>query len=200
MLICIITAMAQKTFPCSIKSWWYINFKISQFFNWQLRDSCLLRTGFCISWFLQIWCTPWTFYLLGHLPNVSIVHLHPFKLIQPMRQATVKNFNIWILASSLCSVYLYDVAGKNINPNLIPKSAFPFKFEGRKRVSWDSRSLLWDAHISAINADEAVVQTDTIFPAFNNNFEEKRCVKFEQSIKKNHYYLPQQAQDWQKHK
>ncbi len=43
--------MARKTFQCSIKSWWYNNVKIAQFFNRPLRLSCLLRTRFCIAWF-----------------------------------------------------------------------------------------------------------------------------------------------------
>ncbi len=38
----------------------------------------------------QIQRAPWTLHFLGCLPNVSIVHLHPFVLIQPMRQATTK--------------------------------------------------------------------------------------------------------------
>ncbi len=52
MLICIMTVMAQKTFPCFMMSWGYIDFKISKFLNRPLRDSCLLRTLFCIAWFL----------------------------------------------------------------------------------------------------------------------------------------------------
>ncbi len=38
----------------------------------------------------RIRCAPWTLHFLGCLPNVSIVHLHPYVLIQPMRQATTK--------------------------------------------------------------------------------------------------------------
>ena len=88
-----------------------------------------------------------------------------------MHQAKAKNLDIGILTCSERSVHPYDISRENIYSNLVPESAFPVKLEGRKRVSWDSRSLLRDAHISAIYTDEAVVQTATLFPAFENNLE-----------------------------
>ena len=88
-----------------------------------------------------------------------------------MHQAKAKNLDIRILTSGEWSVHPYDIPRENIYSNLVPESAFPFKLKGRKRVSRDSRSLLRDAHISAIYADEAVVQTATLFPAFENNLE-----------------------------
>ena len=88
-----------------------------------------------------------------------------------MRQAKAKNLDIGLLTSSKQSIHPYNISRENIYSNLAPESAFSFKLEGRKRVSRDSRSLLWDAHISAIYADEAVVQTATLFPAFENNLE-----------------------------
>ena len=45
---------------------------------------------------------PWTLHFLGRLPNVSIVRLHPFVLIQPMCQAMAKK---WM------SVYLHHRTG-----------------------------------------------------------------------------------------
>jgi hypothetical protein len=117
---------------------------------------------------------PWTLHFLGCLPNVSIVCLHPFVLIQPMRQATAKKNDVCILTSSIRSINPHDIPCKNTHPNLVPQSAFPFKLEERKRVSWDGWTLLWDGYISAIYTDEAVVQTATIFPAFKNNLEEIR--------------------------
>jgi hypothetical protein len=122
----------------------------------------------------QIRHAPWTLHFLGRLPNVSIVCLHPFVLIQPMRQATAKIFDVCTLTSSIRSIYPHDIPCNNIHPNLVPQSAFPFKLEQRKRVSWDGWTLLWDVYISAIYTDEAVVQTATIFPAFKNNLEEIR--------------------------
>jgi hypothetical protein len=92
--------------------------------------------------------------------------------VQPMSQATAKNFNVDILTSCVRSFNPHDISGKNIHPNLIPQSTFPFKLERRKRVSWDGWTLLWDAHISAIHTDEAVIQTATIFPTFENNLDE----------------------------
>ncbi len=112
-----------------------------------------------------------------------------------MGQATVKNLDVRILTSSIRSINSYNIAGKNIHPNLIPESTFLFKLVGRKRVHRDSRSLLRDAHISAIYADEAVVQIATIFPAFKNNLEEIRLVEFKRCIKQDRYFLPQQAQN-----
>ena len=91
-----------------------------------------------------------------------------------MRQATAKYFDVRILTSSLRSINPYNIASESIHPNLIPEWTFPFKLEQRKRVSRDSRSLLRNAYISAIYADEAVVQTATIFPAFEDNLEEIR--------------------------
>jgi hypothetical protein len=91
-----------------------------------------------------------------------------------MSQATAKNFDVGILSSSVGSVKPQDISGKNIHPNLVPQSTFPFKLEQRKRVAWDGWTLLRDAHISAIYTDEAVIQTATIFPAFKNNLEEIR--------------------------
>ncbi len=87
-----------------------------------------------------------------------------------------KKNDVWILTSSVLSINPHDIPCKNIHPNLVPQSAFPFKLEQRKRVSWDGWTLLWDAYISAIYTDEAVVQTATIFPAFKNNLEEIRWV------------------------
>jgi hypothetical protein len=51
---------------------------------------------------------------------------------------------------------------------------FPLNLNKEKRVSWDGWTLLWDAYISAIYTDEAIVQTAAIFPAFKNNLEEIR--------------------------
>ncbi len=79
-----------------------------------------------------IQCAPWTLHFLGCLPNVSIVHLHPFVLIQPMRQATTKNFDVWILTSSIRFINPHAVPCKNIHPNLVPRSTFPFKLEQKK--------------------------------------------------------------------
>ena len=119
-------------------------------------------------------CTPWALDLWQSLANVSIVCFHPFMFIQPMSQATAKKIDVRILTSSIGSINLHNISVKNIHPNLIPQSTFPFKLEQRKRVSWDGWTLLWDAYISAIYTDEAVVQTATIFPAFKNNLEEIR--------------------------
>jgi hypothetical protein len=58
-------------------------------------------------------------------------------------------------------------------PILYPDPHFPLNLN-KKRVSWDVWTLLWDAYISAIYTDEAVVQTATIFPTFKNNLEEIR--------------------------
>jgi hypothetical protein len=116
-----------------------------------------------------------------------------------MCQAKAKNLDTGILTSSERSFHPYDISRENIYSNLIPESAFPFKLEGRKRVSRDCRSLLRDAHISAIYTDEAAVQTATIFPASENNLEEIRLVEFEKCIKQNHFFLPQQAQDRRPH-
>jgi hypothetical protein len=89
-----------------------------------------------------------------------------------MRPATEKYLNVRILTNSVRSINPNNIAGENIHPNLIPECTFPFKLEQRNRVSRDSRSLLRDAHISTMYADEAVVQTATIFPAFKDNLEE----------------------------
>jgi hypothetical protein len=51
MPICVITAIVQKIFPCSIKSWRYIDDKIAQFFNCPFILSCLLHIRFCKAWF-----------------------------------------------------------------------------------------------------------------------------------------------------
>jgi hypothetical protein len=91
--------------------------------------------------------------------------------IQPMSQAIAKKNDVGILTSSVGSINPHDIYGKNIHPNLIPQSTFPFKLEQRKRVAWDGWTLLRDAHISAIYTDEAVIQTATVFPAFKNNLE-----------------------------
>ena len=80
--------------------------------------------------------------------------------------------DVGILTSSVGSVNPHNISGKNINLNLIPQSKFPFKLELRKKVAWDGWTLLWDAHISVIYTDEAVIQTSTIFPAFKNNLDE----------------------------
>ncbi len=88
-----------------------------------------------------------------------------------MSQATANFFDFGILTSSVGSVNPHDISGNNIHPNLILQSTFPFKLNQRIRVAWDG----WrDAHISAIYTDEAVIQTATIFPAFENNLEEIR--------------------------
>ncbi len=126
-----------------------------------------------VSWIRH---APWTLHFLGHLPSVSIVQLHPFVLIQPMRQASAKQFDVCILTSSIRPINPHDIPCKNIHPNLAPQSAFPFKLEWRKRVSWDGWTLLWDEYISAISLDEAAVQAATIFPAFKNKLEEIRWV------------------------
>ncbi len=179
MLICVITAMAQKTLPCSIMSWRYIDFKISQFFNRLLRDLCLLCTLFCISWFLVGFDVhPGHFTFRGASP------------MYPLSASTHScSSNQWAkpLQKNLISgtyqqhrVRLsHNISGKNIFPNLILQSTFPFKLEQRKRVAWDGWTLLRDAHISAIYTDEAVIQTATIFPAFKNNLEVIRWVKFQ---------------------
>jgi hypothetical protein len=91
--------------------------------------------------------------------------------IQPMSQATAKKIDVGRLTSSVGSVNRHDISGKNIHPNLVPQSTFPFKLEQRKMVAWDGWTLLQDVHISAIYTDEAVIQTATIFPAFKNNLE-----------------------------
>ena len=82
--------------------------------------------------------------------------------------------DVRILSSSVGSVNPHNISGNNIHPNLVPQSTFPFKLEQRKRVAWDGWTLLRDAHISAIYTDEAVIQTATIFPAFEINLEEIR--------------------------
>jgi hypothetical protein len=119
-----------------------------------------------------IQCAPWALDLLRSLANVSIVCFHPFKFVQKMSQANAKNFDVRILTSSVGSVNPHNISGKNIHPNLVPQSTFPSKLEQRKRVAWDGWTLLWDAHISAIYTDEAVIQTATIFPAFEINLGE----------------------------
>jgi hypothetical protein len=112
--------------------------------------------------FGQIRCAPWALDLLRSLTNVSIVCFHPFKFVQKKSQANAKNFDVRILSSSVGSVNPHDISGKNIHPNLVPQSIFPFKLEQRKRVAWDGWTLLQDAHISAI-------YTATIFPPFEIN-------------------------------
>jgi hypothetical protein len=89
-----------------------------------------------------------------------------------MRQATAKKIDVKILTSSIRFINPQDIPCKNTPPNLVPQSASPFKLEQRKRVSWDGWALLWDAYISAIYTDEAVVQTATIIPASENILEE----------------------------
>jgi hypothetical protein len=90
-----------------------------------------------------------------------------------MGQATAENFYIWILTSCVRSFNPHDISGKNIHPNLIPQSTFPFKLKRRKRVSWDGWTLLWDAAVNAIHTDEAVIQTATVFPTFEDNLDNK---------------------------
>jgi hypothetical protein len=51
---------------------------------------------------------------------------------------------------------------------------YPTKLEQRKMVSWDGWTLLQGMHISAVYTDKAVIQTATIFPAFEKNLEEIR--------------------------
>jgi len=123
MLICVITAMTQKTFSCFIMSWWHIDLKISQFFNRPLRDLCLLCTLFCISWFL----------VGGALPNISIVCFHPSIFVQKMSQATAKKFDVGILSSSTGSVNPHDISSKNIStPILYSNAHFPLNLNKEK--------------------------------------------------------------------
>jgi hypothetical protein len=91
-----------------------------------------------------------------------------------MSQATAKKNDVGILTSSIWSINPHNICGKNIHPNLVLQSTFPTKLQQRKSVSWDGWTLLQDAHISAIYTDEAVIQTATIFPDFNNNLEKIR--------------------------
>jgi hypothetical protein len=44
---------------------------------------------------------------------------------------------------------------------------------GGKLVPLYSQTLLGDAAVSAVNADEAVVETATLFPVLKNNLEQK---------------------------
>ncbi len=132
-LICIMTAMTQKTFPCSIKSC-----------TVQRRQNCpifqppietLVPTPHPILPRLvlrRVWRAPWTLHFLGCLPNVSIVHLYPFVLIQSMRQARAKKFDVCILTSSIRSINPHDIPCKNVHPDLVLQSAFPFKLEQKK--------------------------------------------------------------------
>jgi hypothetical protein len=115
-----------------------------------------------------------------------------------MRQATAKKIDFCILTSSIRLINPHNIPCKNIHANLVPQSAFPFKLEQRKRVSWDGWTLLWDAYIIAIYTDEAVVQTATIFPAFKNNLEEKGEYNSKDIIESRMIVsLPLQSQDWQ---
>ena len=140
MPICVITTMAWKKYPCSIKSWQYITFNIALFFR-PFMVSCLLLMHRLV--LNRIRRAPRTLHFLGHLSNVSIVRLHPFELIQPMCQATAKYLNVRILTSSVRSINPYNIAGKNIHPNLIPLSTFPFKVEQRKTGCAHQCHLQW---------------------------------------------------------
>jgi hypothetical protein len=91
-----------------------------------------------------------------------------------MCQATAKNLDVWLVTSSVQSINSRNIPCKNIHPNLILQFTLPFKLEQKKKGFWDGWTLLWDAYISFIYTDEAVVQTATIFPAFKNNLEEIR--------------------------
>ncbi len=178
MLICVITVMVQKTLPCSVMSWRYINFKAPNF-----SIPC---------WETRVYSAPYSASLDFWSDSMRTLSTSPFaepcqcihRLLPPVHVHPTnepshwKNFDVRILTNSVGSVNPHDISGKNINPNLILQSTFPFKLERRKRVAWDGWTLLQDAHISAIHTDEAVIQTATIFPAFENNLEVIKWVKF----------------------
>ncbi len=181
MLICVLTELTQKTFSCSRMSWQYIDFKMSQIFHCPLRDWCLPCSLFYIAWFL-VWFD--ATHTLGTWPFAEPCQyiyplLSPFYICPTNEPSHCKKSYVGILTSSVWSINPHNVFGKNIHPNLVPGSTYPTELEQRKRVSWDGWTLLRNAHISAIYTDEAVVQTATNFPAFKNNLEEIRWVKFE---------------------
>ncbi len=172
MLIFVMTAMAQKTFPCSINSWQYNDVKIAQLFKGPVRLSCLLRTQFCITWFsVGFHAHPGHFTFWGTSP---IYWLSTSTLSYSSMTSHCQKF--WCLDTYQQRINPHNIPCKNIHPNLVPQSTFPFKLKWRKMVSCDGWTLLWDAYISAIYTDEAVFQTATIFPAFKNNLEEMRWV------------------------
>ncbi len=169
MLFCVITAIAQKHSHVPECHDGTLTSKSPNFSSTHW-ETCVYSTPY--SALLDFWSD--LMHTLGTWPfaepcQLSIVYFHPFIFVQPVIQATAKKSMMGYLPAAygplIHTIFLVRIS----TPILYHNPHFLLNLNKEKGFL-QLLDPAADAHISAIYTDEAVIQTATIFPAFNYFF------------------------------
>jgi hypothetical protein len=118
--------------------------------------------------FRRICSTLRTLYLSWSFANVSVISLNTFKGVKVVGETIPENCYVR-RPRRIGTFHPNQIPRNDVHPELVANTRFPFEFVRRPCVARCNGALLGDLAVSAIDADKAVVQTPTDFPALENN-------------------------------
>ena len=118
--------------------------------------------------FRRICSTLRTLYLSWSFANVSVISLNTFKGVKVVGETIPENCYVR-RPRRIGAFHPNQIPLNDVHPELVANTRFTFEFVWCPCVARCNGALLGDLAVSAIDADKAVVQTPTDFPALENN-------------------------------